>query len=65
MSNSGEVTLERDGKQYGATYTVTNGMLQIKTHTETRSVELGGQEPETLVRRVLTEIVNAQPSARW
>ena len=61
MANSGEVTIERGGKQYGATYTVTNGMLQLKTHTETRSLELGGQEPETLARRVLSEIVSAQP----
>jgi len=62
MKNSGEVTIDRDGKQFGATYQVADGMLQIKTHTETRSVELDGQDPETLVRSVLTEIVNAQPS---
>ena len=61
MTNKGEVTIERAGKQYGATYTVERGMLQIKTHTETRSLELEGRDPETLVRRVLSEIVNAQP----
>jgi hypothetical protein len=60
MSN-GEVTIERGGKQYGATYTLTNGMLHVKTHTETRSTELGKQEPEALARRILTEIVDAQP----
>jgi hypothetical protein len=62
MANSGEVTIERGDRHYGATYTVTNNMLQIKTHTETRSVELDGQDPEALVRRVLFEIVDAQPS---
>lgn len=60
MTN-GEVTIESGGKQYGATFTVTKGMLHVKTHTETRSIELGKQEPEVLARRVLTEIVDAQP----
>jgi hypothetical protein len=62
MRNNGEVTIERGGKQYGATYTLAHGMLQIKTHTESRSIELGNQEPEAVARRVLTEIVNAQPN---
>lgn len=62
MTNTGEVTIENGGKQYGATYTIENGMLQIRTHTESRSVELGKQEPDVLARRVLTEIVNAQPN---
>jgi hypothetical protein len=62
MTTSGEVTIERGGKQYGATYTLANGMLQVKTHTESRSIELGNQEPEAVARRVLTEIVNAQPN---
>jgi hypothetical protein len=59
---TGEVTIERGGKQYGATYAVTDGMLHVKTHTETRSIELGKEEPEALTRRVLTEIVDAQPN---
>ena len=62
MTNSGEVIIERDGKQYGATYSVRDGMLHLKTHTETRSVEIGNQNPETLARGVLTEIVSAQGS---
>ena len=61
MAENSEVTIERSGKQFGATYSVTNGMLHLKTHTETRSVELGGQEPAKVARRVLTEIVDAQP----
>ena len=60
MTSSGEVTIDQDGKQYGALYTVSDGMLHLKTHTETRSLELNGQEPQTLARRVLTEIVNAR-----
>jgi hypothetical protein len=60
MTTSGEVTLDRGGKQYGATYTVDNGMLKVKTHTEVRSLELGNQAPEVLARRVLTEIVESQ-----
>jgi hypothetical protein len=55
-----EVTIERDGKQFGATYAVHNGMLHLKTHTETRSVDLGGQDAANVARRVLTEIVEAQ-----
>jgi hypothetical protein len=60
MTDSGEVTIERGGRQYGATYAVRDGMLQIKTHTETRSVELGNQDPASLARRVLEEIASAQ-----
>ena len=62
MKNSGEVTLDSQGKQYGATYTVSGGMLQLKTHTETRSIEVGDRDPDTVARSVLAEIVNAQPS---
>jgi hypothetical protein len=62
MTNTREVTIKSDGKQYGATYFVANGMLHINTHTESRSVEIGQQEPEALARSVLTEIVNAQPN---
>jgi hypothetical protein len=61
MADSGEVTVERGGKQYGATYAVRNGMVDVKTHTETRSVELSpDQAPEAIARRVLNEILNAQ-----
>jgi len=60
MANTGEVTVERDGRRYGATYSVRDGMLHLKTHTETRSVELGDQTPEELASRLLNEVVNAQ-----
>ena len=60
MANTGEVTVERDGRRYGATYSVRDGMLHLKTHTETRSVELGDQTPEELASHVLNEVVNAQ-----
>lgn len=60
MSDIGEVTLERGGKQYGATYAVQKGMMKISTHTEVRSVELGNDDPEAVARRVLEEIVEAQ-----
>jgi hypothetical protein len=59
-SDHGEVTLVRAGKTYGATYTVERGMLQLKTHTETRSVEVGEQDPTELARRTLKEIIDAQ-----
>lgn len=62
MKHSGEVTFERGGKQYGATYSVSNGMLHLKTHTETRSLEVGEEDAEALARRTLEDIVNAQPS---
>ena len=62
MDDNGEVTIERDGKQYGATFTVDNGMLHLKTHTETRSVEVGNKDPKALARSTLIEIVNAQAS---
>ena len=63
MANSGEVTVERDGKTYAATYTVVaNGMVHVETHTETRSVELGTSTPEAIARRVLNEIIDAQGS---
>ena len=63
MRNSGEVTIEQEGKQYGATYAVSHGMLQLKTHTETRSVELGNEDPVAVARRTLLEIVSSQGSA--
>jgi hypothetical protein len=59
MKTTGEVTVERDGKTYGATYSVEHGMVTIKTHTETRSMELGGNAPEALAQRVVNEIIDA------
>jgi hypothetical protein len=64
MANTGEVTVERGGKKYGATYSVSNGMVQVKTHTETRSVELGDQNPEAVALRVLKEVVDTQGEPR-
>jgi hypothetical protein len=64
MANSGEVTIERGGKVYGATYTVSDGMLHVKTHTETRSLAIGKRNPAAIAQEILTEIVNAQPSPR-
>jgi hypothetical protein len=58
--DTSEITVERNGRQYGATYTVSDGMLHLKTHTETRSVEVGEQDPETLARGALIEIVDSQ-----
>jgi hypothetical protein len=63
-TTSGEVTLEYYGHQYGATFTVTHGMLQVKTHTETRSLELRDRDPSTLAREVLEDIVNALSSGK-
>ena len=62
MTGTGEVTLERNGRQYGATYTVSSGMLHLKTHTETRSLELKGNDPEAVARTALMEIVDSQPA---
>jgi hypothetical protein len=54
--------MKNSGKRYGATYTVSDGMLLVKTHTESRSLEVGGQDAEALARQTLAEIVNAQPT---
>jgi hypothetical protein len=62
MSSNGEVTIEHGGKHYGATYTIENGMLHVKTYTETRSFEVSDQDPALLARSVLLEIVTAQPN---
>jgi hypothetical protein len=62
MGNIGEVIIERDGKKYGAIYSVRAGMLEVRTHTESRSLELRDRDPEALARSTLTEIINAQPS---
>ena len=64
MTNTGEVTVEREGRRYGATYRVQDGMLHVNTHTESRSVELSNQNPEQLAREVLNEVVNAQAGGR-
>lgn len=57
--SGGEVKVERGGKTYSATYTVEHGMVHVRTHTETRSIELGGDRPEVVARRVLDEILGA------
>lgn len=62
MAAETEVTIQQDGQQYGATFSIRNGMLDVKTHTETRSVELKGEDPASLARRVLAEIVSEQPN---
>ena len=59
MKASGEVTIERGGKTYGATYVVEHGMVTVKTHTETRSIELGSEWPEQGARRTLNEIIDS------
>lgn len=59
MSKSGKVTVERDGRTYAATFTVEGDMVHVRTHTETRSVALGGSTPEDIARRQLEEIVEA------
>jgi hypothetical protein len=58
---SGEVTLSRSGKTYAARYSVEDDRVKVKTHTETRSIELGNQDPAEIARGVLEEIVDAQP----
>jgi len=42
-----------------ATYEVQGPMVIVKTHTETRSVQLGGNSPEGIARQVLNEIIDA------
>ena len=65
MNADGEVILERNGHQYGATFTVSSmRILTVKTHTETRTLELRGRDPATLAREVLGDIVNAQFSGK-
>lgn len=59
MSTSGKVTVERDGRTFAATYSVEGDMVHVKTHTETRSVALGGEKAEDIARRQLEEIVGA------
>jgi hypothetical protein len=59
MKSSGEVTIKRGGKTYGATYVVEHGMVTVKTHTETRSIELGSDLPEEVARRTLNEIIDS------
>ena len=65
MKSSGEVTIKRGGKTYGATYVLEHDMVIVRTHTETRSIELGSNTPEEVARRALNEIVDAsRPSPR-
>jgi hypothetical protein len=64
VKSNGEVTIKQGDVQYGATYSVDNGMLHLKTHTETRSLEISeGDDVETLARAALEEIVNAQSAS--
>jgi hypothetical protein len=59
MNPTGEVTVQRDGKTYGAAYSLERGMVIVKAHTEPRFVELVGSTPEAVARRVLNEIIDA------
>ena len=59
MSDSGRVTVKREGRTYSASYTVEQGMVHIQTHTETRAVELGANTAEAIARNVLNEIIDA------
>jgi hypothetical protein len=59
VATTGEVTIERNGKTFAATYETEGDMVHVKTHTETRSVECRGIAPEVVARRVLDEIVDA------
>lgn len=59
--NAGEVTVIRQGKTYGATYRIEHGLAKVRTHTETRSIELGQDDPAEIARAALDEIVSAQP----
>jgi hypothetical protein len=62
MSQQGEVTLIKSGRQYGAKYIVDHGKLYVRTHTESRSLELCDRDPADLARAILEEIVGAQPN---
>jgi len=59
MATTGTVTVKHGGKTYAATYTLEHGMVHVRTHTETRSVELADNSAERIARDVLVEIVNA------
>jgi hypothetical protein len=59
MSDSGKVTVKRQGRTYAASYTVEHDMVHVATHTETRSVALGDSTPEAIARAVLNEIIDA------
>lgn len=63
-SASGEVTIKRGGKTFGATYAVEHGMVVVTTHTETRTVAVGNDQPEAVARRALEEIVDADLKRR-
>lgn len=59
MTKRGKVTVEREGRTYGAEFEVKGDMVRVKTHTETRSVALGGRRPEDVARYELEEIIRA------
>ncbi len=59
MKTSGEVTVERGGKTFGATYEVKGSMVIVKTHTETRSLQLDARPVDEIARAALNEIVDA------
>jgi hypothetical protein len=64
VKTNGEVVIKRGERQYGATYTVSGGMLHLKTHTETRALELADGDPDELARAALTEIVDGQSASK-
>jgi len=59
MKPAGEVFIDKEGKTYHATFEVEHGMLTVRTHTETRTAQLGNSAPDALATQLLSEIVNA------
>ena len=57
--NEGRVTVERDGKQYSAAYTIEKGLITVRTVYARKSTQLGSTPPEVLAKQLLGEMIDA------
>lgn len=57
--NEGRVTVERNGKQYSAAYTLEKGVITVRTVYARKSTQLGSSSPEVLAKLILSEMIDA------
>ena len=57
---TGQITIERDGKTYTGTWTVDRGVITVRHQEEERTTHhTGGVNPEPMARQLLREILDA------
>ncbi len=56
---TGQITIEKDGKGYTGTWTVDRGVITVRHQEEERTTQHTGGNPEHIARMLLREIIDA------